>query len=155
MQHFLKYRFLLISDKFFFVLIKISLITINGLLDENMVEKNSIPIFFSLHMKVKFFSHSIFFSFQNDHLIEQTYFLNDSEVFIIEGYGYLEHYQFSQSYPISMTMQICVKKWWSNVPQPKAPTVLDGSIVLKPIKNLPYNGIIYHVYNIYIFFTVQ
>jgi hypothetical protein len=39
--------------------------------------KNSIPIFFSLQMKVNFFLHSILFIFQNDHLIEQAYFLNE------------------------------------------------------------------------------
>jgi hypothetical protein len=49
--------------------------------------KNSNPIYFSLQMKVKFFFHSIFLIFQNDHLIEQTYFLNDSEVFNIKGYA--------------------------------------------------------------------
>jgi hypothetical protein len=60
---------------------------------QNMVEKNkkfgknSIPIFFSLQIKVIFFFYSIFLIFQNVHLIEQTNFLNDSEVFNIEGYG--------------------------------------------------------------------
>jgi hypothetical protein len=73
-------------------------------LPQNMVEKNknvgknSIPILFSLQMRVSFF-HSIFLIFENDHLTEQTYFSNDSEVFDIEGYGYSEYYQFSEPYP--------------------------------------------------------
>jgi hypothetical protein len=60
---------------------------------QNMVEKSiklgkySIPIFFSLEMKVNFFFHSTLLIFQNDHLIEQTYFLNDFLVFNIQGYG--------------------------------------------------------------------
>jgi hypothetical protein len=55
----------------------------------NMVEKNkklgktSIPISFSLQMKYIFFFIQTFY----EHLIEQTYFLNDSEVFTIKGYG--------------------------------------------------------------------
>jgi hypothetical protein len=36
---------------------------------------------------VAHFFHSIFLIFQNDHLIEHTYFLNDSEVFNFEGCG--------------------------------------------------------------------
>jgi hypothetical protein len=67
--------------------------------------KNSILIFFSLQMIVIFFFHSILFIIQNDHLIEQTYFLNDSKAFNIEGYqgyGLLEYYQFSQPYPRSV-----------------------------------------------------
>jgi hypothetical protein len=45
------------------------------------------------------FFYSIFIIFQNDPHIEQIYFLNDSEVFNIKGYGYSVYYQFSQPYP--------------------------------------------------------
>jgi hypothetical protein len=75
-----------------------------------MVEKNknSIPIFFSLQMKVKlFFSYNISY-FSKYHLIE-NFFFSDSEVFNIEERGKSDYYQFSQPHPMSLKMiTICL-----------------------------------------------
>jgi hypothetical protein len=100
----------------------INLITIDFFfriwLKKKKLRKYSIPIFFSLLMKVTFSLNFSYFSKWSSH--RTNFFFNNWEVFNIEGYGQPDHYQLSRPYPICRT-PIPVAHWTEliNLPNEK------------------------------------